>query len=101
MCPLEGACLEDLLFGSTIDCVHPFISFWMLSIYGLMVRDTSPEADGPMGMLYEVTHNLLCLIKVTNTGFSMEARESHDKIGNVKSAERNGPLEGSSEGLEE
>ena len=37
---------------------------------------------------------------MANTRFSTEARESHDSIGNVKLAERNGPLEGSNEGLE-
>ena len=51
----RGHAWRDLLFGSAIYCVHPFILFGMLSMYGLVVRDASPEADGPMGMLHEVT----------------------------------------------
>ena len=34
-------------------CIHSFCSG--CSPYGLVVRDASPEADGPMGMLHEVT----------------------------------------------
>lgn len=76
------------------------MAFWMLPIEGLVVRDASPEADGSMGMLCQVTNNSFGSIEVANTRFSTEAGESHDGIGDVKTAEGDGPLEGTNERLE-
>jgi hypothetical protein len=80
--------------------VHPFIAFWMLPIDELVVRDSSPETDSTMGALRKVADNTFGSVEVANTGFSTKAGESHDSISNVKTAERDGPLEGANKRLE-
>ena len=80
--------------------MHPIMALWVLPKDGLVVRDAGSEADGTMRVLHEIAHNSLGSVKVANPGLSTKAGESHDSIGNVEAAQRDGPLEGTNKRLE-
>jgi len=97
---LGGRCLGINIFWRTsIDGLHPIIlgGLWAKDFF--MVGDLGPEPDSSMGALAKVAHQSLEPFQMPLARGHSESGQGHHSLGHIKSAQGDGPLDCSNEGL--